>query len=85
MRLELEWRDLQFSADLTCRFLDFVVDGESLGGERYRAWGASVLGHGLADWEETSARRLLLEEPPEVDDRVALYVDPSTATSAAVQ
>src|SRR5262245_31417960 len=76
MQLELEWRTQQFSADGFCTYLDFVVDGESLGNDRYRAWGVSVLGNGLAEWEETNARRLLLDEPPEVDNRVALYVNP---------
>jgi hypothetical protein len=59
------------------RYLDFVVDGESLGNDYYRAYGVGVLGNGPADWEEANARRLLLDEPPEVDNRVALYVDPS--------
>jgi len=73
MRLELEWRERRV-ADLTRRYLKFVVDGESLSGERYRAWAVSVLGWGTSEAEERAARRLLLEEPPDVGERVSLYV-----------
>lgn len=76
MQLELEWREVPWGSFGPFKYLDFVVDGESLGNDRYRAWGVSVLGNGVSDWEETQARRLLLDEPPEADDRVSLYVDP---------
>jgi len=93
VHLGLEWREVQFSADDRCRFLDFTVDGESLRGERYRAWDASCLGWG--DEEEKAARRLLLEEPPEeslvASRRVLLYGSPmgldieSGATTVVVE
>ena len=73
MRLELEWRERQVR-DRSRRYLEFIVDGEPLSGERYRAWDISVLGWGRPEEEERAARRLLLEEPPDMDGRVCLYV-----------
>jgi hypothetical protein len=57
------------------RFVDFVIDGESL----YEAVGddfISPLGWLDRDKDELHARRLLLQEGPDVDDRVSVLVCP---------
>ena len=55
-------------------FLDLVVNGAWLqdahGDHRF----ISPLGHGALSYEEEAARRLLLEWPPDVGDRVAVFV-----------
>ena len=77
MRFELDWRSREAGPLQTPRrFLDYIVDGESL----YDELGfdlVSPLGWGLA--ENSAARRLLQKLPPDVDDRVAVYVCPEDA------
>jgi|SRR4051794_27164159 hypothetical protein len=77
MEFELDWRSRHVGPMQTPRrFLDFVVDGESL----YDQLGfdlISPLGWGLA--EPSAARRLLQKLPPDVDDRVAILVCPEDA------
>ena len=68
--LELAWRDADVS-----RFLDFVVDGESLH-DRVEAGMGSCLGWFGAEHDELSAARLLRKAPPDAGDRVAIYVCP---------
>ena len=89
MKFELEWRERRntlierpsrFTQAMQTprRFLDFVIDGESL----YDRHGWDVIsGLGWLDAaeDEHAAQRLLLQEPPDVDERVALYVCPEDA------
>ena len=70
-RLELVWREREpQEQDLAPRWLDFVIDGESLQDRSDR--GISPLGWGRD--EERAACRLLGTEPPDLDDRTAVLV-----------
>jgi len=76
MKFDLEWRDRRVGSSQTPRrFLDYIVDGDSLY-ERHGADFIAPLGWLPADEDEKAARRLLREEPPDVDGRVALYICP---------
>lgn len=73
---ELRWQDRRVGANQTpVRFLDFVVDGRSLY-ERHGADFVAPLGWLAPDEDRRAADRLLRKAPPDVDDRVALYVCP---------
>jgi hypothetical protein len=83
MEFALEWRNRRIekartpvsSGQTPVRFLDYVIDGESL----YEQHGVdliSPLGWGRLECDEQSARRLLLEDEPDVEGRVAVYVCP---------
>jgi hypothetical protein len=75
MRLQLEWR----TGAMVDRWLDYIVDGRPLS-DRFIGHDVSFvtpLGHGTVEGEEQAARRLLGDEPPDVDGRTALYVDSS--------
>jgi hypothetical protein len=73
---ELRWYERRvFGSKTTRRFLDYVVDGESLY-ERHGFDLITPLGWSAADDEERAARRLLGHEPPDIGDRVAIYVCP---------
>ena len=77
MQFELEWRSRHAGPMQTPRrFLDYIVDGESLY-DQFDFDLISPLGWGLA--ENSAARRLLQKLPPDVDDRVAVYVCPEDA------
>lgn len=73
---ELHWHERRTAGSQTPRrFLDYVVDGESL----YERHGFDLItpfGWGVAEEDERAARRLLRKEPPDIEDRVALYVCP---------
>ena len=79
MRFGLEWRDRRIGSTQTPRrFLDYVIDGASL----YEFHGADLIG--TLGWlpraaDEVAARRLLLDERPDLGDRVSLYVCPEDA------
>jgi hypothetical protein len=78
MELQLEWRDrrLDGAAGRTVRrFLDFVVDGHSLY-DRIEEDLVSCLGWLESEEDERAAQRLLGVEPPDIDDRVAVYICP---------
>lgn len=76
MRFALEWRDRRIGSMQTPRrFLDYIVDGESLY-EQHGVDFIGALGWGGAETDEEAARRLLLEEDPDVDNRVAVYICP---------
>jgi hypothetical protein len=83
MDLALAWRDRRIAQAMTpfssgqtpVRFLDYVIDGESL----YEQHGFDYigpLGWGPHERDEEVARRLLLESGPDMNDRVAVYVCP---------
>jgi hypothetical protein len=57
------------------RFLDYIVDGESLY-ERNRLDLISCLGWLVPDEDELAAQRLLLIGAPDVEDRVSIYLCP---------
>jgi hypothetical protein len=57
------------------RFLDFVVDDESLY-DRHGFDLISCLGWFVSEEDKKAARRLLRDERPDIDDRVAIYVCP---------
>ena len=81
MRLELTWRDREVAPYQTPRrFLDLVVDGESLydrfGREHDRI---SCLGWLGPAHDEGAARRLLGDAAPDLEGRVMLYVCPECA------
>ena len=89
MKFELDWRERRNTlidrqsrftqaTQTPRRFLDYVIDGESLY-ERHGCDYISGLGWLDAAEDEHTAQRLLLEEPPDVDERVALYVCPEDA------
>jgi len=73
---ELKWRERRYGPSQTPRrFLDYVVDGDPL----YDRVGCDLItpfGWSVEVAQERAARRLLGEETPEVDDRVAIYVCP---------
>ena len=81
MDFALEWRGQRTVVDkspfaipqTSVRFLDYVIDGESLSEQHGLDW-IGPLGYGPTDWDEEVARRLLLEEESDMDDRVAVYV-----------
>jgi hypothetical protein len=60
------------------RFLDYIVDGNSLY-ERHGFDLISYLGWFVREEDEKAARRLLRDEPPDLDNRVAIYVCPEDA------
>jgi len=57
------------------RFLDFIVDSESIY-DRHGYDLISCLGWFVPAQDALAAGRLLLEEPPEFEDRVSVYVCP---------
>jgi hypothetical protein len=70
--LQLQWYAVR---DGERRFLDYVVDGESL----FELHGSddnlvSPLGWTVPEWDEQVARRLLGEEPPDFEGRVSIWV-----------
>src|SRR5438874_2606099 len=79
-----EWQDAagtprrRVAVETPVPFLDYVIDGMSLH-EQLGAEKIGPLGFLLPEAEEETARRLLLEEEPDVDDRVAVYVCPLDA------
>ena len=76
MRFELTWADRRAVPPASARrFLDFLVDGQPLS-ERHRQDLISCLGWFVPDEDERAARRLLGEQPADVEGRVALYVCP---------
>lgn len=80
MELALEWHDRRIvgSGQSPRRFLDFVVDGESLY-ERHDADFVGCLGWLPQKQDDAAAARLLRREPPDVDGRVSLYICPEDA------
>jgi len=76
MDFALEWRDRRVGPNQTPRrFLDFVVDGASL----YEGHGIdfiAALGWLKPQVDEQVAQRLLTNEGPELEGRVALYICP---------
>jgi hypothetical protein len=80
MELSLAWRERRTEGELQTprRFLDFQVDGASLydtiGEDRI-----SCLGWLPPDVDQRFAAQLLLEEAPDLDGRVAIYVCPECA------
>ena len=56
-------------------FLDYIVDGESLY-DRHGHDLISCLGWFVPDEDERAAQRLALNGPPDVEDRVSIYVCP---------
>lgn len=90
MRLALEWRYLRKKGDASAAFgwfVDYVVDGQSIFDRCVAPGGwhlTSALGwspdrmssgwHPATAVNETTARRLLLDAPPNTGDRVALFV-----------
>jgi hypothetical protein len=79
MRFALAWTDRRPSAaPPPRRFLDFVVDGESL----YARHGAdfiSCLGWLPPEADAHAAARLLRDAPPDLGDRTSIYVCPVCA------
>lgn len=74
MRFELQWCDREAGpARAVRRFLDYVVDGESIF-ERIGQDMISPIGWSATDQEDVAAARLLGEHVPDVDDRVAIFV-----------
>jgi hypothetical protein len=80
LRFELGWweRRVAGGTQTPRRFLDFIVDGASL----YERHGSDLIG--CLGWfdaveDDRAAARLLRDEPPEVDGRVAVYVCPECA------
>lgn len=74
MELELRWQDRETGPMQTPRkFLDFVVDGESLR-ERHGLDNVTPLGWLLPESDDRAARRLLGDDAGDVDGRVAIYV-----------
>jgi hypothetical protein len=73
-QLELRWRERDVGAmETPRRFLDFVVDGDSL----YDLLGRdniTPLGWGTPQQQRDAFLQLLGEAPPTVEDRTALYV-----------
>jgi hypothetical protein len=57
------------------RFLDFIVDGQSLY-ERHGSDFISPLGWLPEDHDERAAQRLLRKEAPDIEGRVAIYICP---------
>ena len=79
MRFELAWHDRRLGSMQTPRrFLDYIVDGESLY-ERHGFDLISCLGWFVPEEDAKAARRLLRDEPPDLQDRVAIYVCPEDA------
>lgn len=75
---ELRWHERRIAGSQTPRrFLDYVIDGESLY-ERHRFDLITSLGWPIADEEERAAQRLLGTEPSDISDRVAIYVCPES-------
>jgi hypothetical protein len=69
---ELRWHERRIAGSQTPRrFLDYVIDGESLY-ERHRFDLITSLGWPIAEEEERAAQRLLGTEPPDISDRVAI-------------
>jgi hypothetical protein len=80
MQLSFAWRERRTDHHLQTprRFLDFQVDGASL----YEAIAEdriSCFGWLPAEADERFAAQLLLEEAPDLDGRVAIYVCPECA------
>jgi hypothetical protein len=69
----LQWQDRRTRrAQTPRRFLDYVIDGESL----YERHGGNLIS--CLGWseDEQAAARLLRDEPPDLGDRVAVYICP---------
>jgi hypothetical protein len=90
MSFQLSWHDRRVGPGQTPRrFLDFVVDGQSLYErfadnaqapyELYRADTIGCLGWLGPEADADAASRLLGEAPPDIEDRVAIYVCPECA------
>jgi hypothetical protein len=80
-RLTLEWRARRDVGDQFwdgSRFLDFIVDGESLY-ERHDEDLISCLGWLPAEMDEAAAARLLGVDPPDMGDQVGIYICPADA------
>ncbi|RZS91817.1 hypothetical protein EV189_1069 [Motilibacter rhizosphaerae] len=73
-RLELRPATRSGSGTRTERhFLDYVVDGQPWAA-RHRLDEVTPLGWGTADLARAAVAQLLVEAPPDLDGRVALYV-----------
>ena len=80
VRFELDWRDRNVGSTRKTprRFLDFIVDSQSLY-ERHGSDYISPLGWLRGDHDERAAQRLLRKEAPDIEGRVAIYVCPECA------
>ena len=75
-RFDLGWWDRRVNASQKPRrFLEYLVDGRSLY-QRHGTDRISCLGWGASDEEQRAAQRLLVQRPPDVDGRVAIYICP---------
>ena len=79
MSFRLAWHERRVGPNQTPRrFLDFVVDGQSLY-ERHRQDFIGCLGWLSANADRDAADRLLGKAPPDIEDRVAIYLCPEDA------
>jgi len=79
VRFELEWRDREVGKGQTsCRFLDYVIDGVGFY-ERHEHDVVSCLGWLQSEHDESAAQRLLCNDAPDLDGRVAVCVCPEDA------
>jgi len=75
-RFELRWSDYAWQADHRIPFLDYVIDGQSLWTGRFvrDRHEVPLLGWLPRRADDDAAARLLLEAPPDLGDRTAIFV-----------